>query len=62
MKLPREDVLNAIVVDVVADQVRRALELGWRPKEIEAGVLRGMGHGLAEFQQGQNIRKGGSSE
>ncbi len=62
MKLPREDVLNAIVVDLVADQVRRALELGYAADKIEAAVLRGIGHGLAEFQQGQNIRKGGTSK
>ena len=62
MKQSREDLFNAMLVDVVADQVRRALDLGWRPKEVEAGVLRGMGHGLAEYQQGQNIRKGGNLE
>ena len=62
MKQSREDLFNAMQVDVVADQVRRALELGWSPKEVEAGVLRGMGHGLAEFQQGQNIRKGGTTK
>ena len=62
MKQSREDLFNAILVDVVADQVRRALELGWRPKEVEAGVLRGMGHGLAEYRQGQQIMRGGKSE
>lgn len=62
MKQSREDLLNALLVDVVADQVRRALELGWRPKEVEAGVLRGMGHGLAEYRQGQQIMRGGKSE
>lgn len=62
MRQSREDLLNALLVDVVADQVRRTLELGWRPKEVEEGVLRGMGHGLAEYRQGQNIQKGGNLE
>jgi hypothetical protein len=62
MKQSREDLFNAMLVDVVADQTRRALELGWRPKEVEEGVLRGMGHGLAEYRQGQNIQKGGNLE
>lgn len=62
MKQSREDLFNALLVDVVADQVRRALQLGWRPKEVEAGVLRGMGHGLAEYRQGLQIMKGGKSE
>ena len=62
MKHSREDTFNALLVDVVADQVRRALELGWRPEEVEEGVLRGMGHGLAEHRQGLQIMKGGKSE
>ena len=57
MKQSREDLLNAIVTDLIADQVRRALQLGWTPDDVEAGALRGMGHGLAEYQQWQNIRK-----
>jgi hypothetical protein len=62
MKQSREDLFNAMLVDVVADQVRRALELGWRPKEVEEGVLRGMGHGLAEYRQGLQFTKGGTSK
>jgi hypothetical protein len=62
VKQSREDLFNAMLVDLVADQVRRALELGWTPEEVEAGVLRGMGHGLAEFQQDESIRKRGSKK
>jgi hypothetical protein len=49
MKMPREDVLNAIVVDLVADQVVRALQLGYGRKAVEAAVARGMSHGVSEF-------------
>lgn len=49
MKMPREDVLNAIVTDLVADQVIRALQLGYGRKEVEAAVARGVSHGVYEF-------------
>ncbi|MCX5786034.1 MAG: hypothetical protein NTX59_10125 [Elusimicrobia bacterium] len=51
MKMPREDVLNAIVTDLVADQVIRALQLGYSRKEVEAAVARGVSHGVYEFSQ-----------
>lgn len=51
MKLPKEDVLNAIVTDLVADQVLRALELGYGRKDVEAAVGRGMSHGICEFME-----------
>ena len=62
MKLSRADTLNALVTDLVADQVRRALDMGFLPKEVEEAVLRGMGHGVAEYQQGQAIMEGGKNE
>lgn len=49
MKLSTEDVLNALVVDLVADQVLRALQLGFGRKAVEAAVARGMSHGVSEF-------------
>ncbi|KKW20982.1 MAG: hypothetical protein UY62_C0036G0004 [Parcubacteria group bacterium GW2011_GWF2_50_9] len=49
MKIPREDILNAIVTDLVADQVIRALQLGYSRKEVEAAVARGVSHGVYEF-------------
>ena len=36
MKMPKDDVLDALVTDLVADQVRRALQLGFRRDEVEA--------------------------
>ncbi len=51
MKLPREDVLNAILTDLVADQIIRALQLGFSRKEVEAAVARGVGHGVYEFSE-----------
>ena len=51
MNLPREDVLNAFVTDLIADQVIRALELGYRPKEVEEALKRGMEHGIHEYSE-----------
>jgi hypothetical protein len=51
MKMPREDVLNAVLTDLVADQVIRALQLGYGRKEVEAAVARGVPHGVYEFNQ-----------
>ncbi len=59
MKLPREDVLNALLLDVLADQVRRALELGYSHREVNAAVRRGLSHGLYEFRENHKIHKGG---
>lgn len=49
MKLPREDVLNALVTDLIADQVIRALELGYKTGEVEDAVRRGIDHGTHEY-------------
>lgn len=49
MKMPKDDVLNALLVDLVADQVVRALHLGFGRKAVEAAVARGLSHGVSEF-------------
>ena len=51
MKLPREDVLNALVTELIADQVIRALELGYKPTEVKDAVRRGMEHGTHEYSE-----------
>jgi len=51
MNLPKDDVLNAIVTDLVADQVIRALELDYSCKEVEAAAEMGVDHGLYEFTE-----------
>lgn len=51
MKLPREDVLNALVTDLVADQVIRALDLGYSRRDVEDAVKRGMEHGSHEYSE-----------
>lgn len=51
MKMPKDDVLNALLVDLVADQVVRALQLGFGRKAVEAAVARGMSHGVSEFTE-----------
>lgn len=48
----REDVLNALVTDLLADQVIRAFELDYTGIEIEDAVRRGLIHGRAEFYKG----------
>ena len=48
MKMPKDDVLNAILTDLVADQVVRALELGFKRKEVEDAVRIGVSHGTYE--------------
>ncbi|OGS08237.1 MAG: hypothetical protein A2270_10420 [Elusimicrobia bacterium RIFOXYA12_FULL_51_18] len=53
MKMPKDDVLNALLTDLVADQVIRALQLGYGRKEVEAAVARGVSHGVYEFNQCQ---------
>ena len=50
MKMPKDDVLNAIVTDLVADQVIRALQLGYGRKDVEAAAVRGVDHGVYEFE------------
>ena len=53
MKMPKDDVLDALVTDLVADQVIRALQLGYIRKEVEAAVARGVSHGVYEFCERQ---------
>jgi hypothetical protein len=53
MDIPKDDALNALITDLVADQVRRALELGFRRDEVEAAVRGGVHHGVYEFNQRQ---------
>ena len=58
MKMPKEDVLNALVTDLLADQVIRALELGFTRKEVEDAVARGEYHGVCDFaERRKEIRK-----
>ena len=51
MNLSKDDVLNAILTDLVADQVIRALELGYGRREVEEAVRRGVSHGLYEYSE-----------
>ena len=51
MKMPKDDVLDALITDLLADQVIRALQLGFRQDEVEAVVERGIRHGIYEFNQ-----------
>ena len=46
-----EDVLNAIITDLVADQTIRALYLGYSKEDIEGAISRGFSHGEFEFTQ-----------
>ncbi len=46
--------LDALVTDLVADQVIRALQLSYGRKDVDAAVARGMSHGVYEFEE---IRK-----
>ncbi len=49
MRMPKEDVLNAIVTDLVADQALRAFELGFTHQEVEAAIRVGLTHGVEEY-------------
>ena len=51
MNIPKDDTLDALITDLVADQVRRALQLGFRRDEVEAAVRGGVHHGVYEFNQ-----------
>lgn len=51
MKMPKDDVLNALLVDLVADQVVRTLQLGFGRQAVEAAVARGLSHGVSEFME-----------
>ena len=50
IKAHRDDVLNALVCDLLADQVRRALELGFKEEEVQEATRRGLEHGVYEFK------------
>ena len=50
IKAHRDDVLNALVCDLLADQVRRALELGFNEEEVQEAARRGVDHGVYEFK------------
>lgn len=50
LKVHRDDVLNALVCDLLADQARRALELGFNEEEVQEAARRGLEHGLYEFR------------
>lgn len=51
MKMPKGDVLNALLTDLIADQVIRAMELGFTKKEIEDAARIGVGHGVHEYTE-----------
>ena len=38
INLNEADVFNAVLVDPMADMIRRALELGFSSKEVEHGI------------------------
>ena len=50
----KDDVLDALLTDLVADQVIRALYFGYRRKDIEEAVARGLSHGICEFKESSN--------
>lgn len=56
LKAHRDDVLNALVCDLLADQVRRALELGFNEEEVKEAARRGLDHGVYEFNSGRPTR------
>lgn len=51
MRMPKDDVLNALLTDLIADQVLRALELGFKPHEVEDAARIGVAHGVSEFTE-----------
>lgn len=51
MKMPKDDVLNALLTDLIADQVLRAMELGFKRKEVEDAARIGVSHGVSEFTE-----------
>lgn len=56
LKAHPDDILNALVCDLLADQVRRALELGFKEEEVQEAVRRGLEHGAYEFKTGRTTR------
>lgn len=60
MELPRDDVLDALVTDLVAGQVIRALQLSYGREAVSAAVARGMAHGVYEFEELRRATGGGS--
>ena len=58
MKLPAQDVLDVILTDLVADQIIRALELGYKKNDVEDAVRIALDHGLHEYSERQRIMYG----
>lgn len=56
LRAHRDDILNALICDLLADQVRRALELGFKEEEVQDAVRRGLEHGLYEFRAANKCR------
>jgi len=56
LKADRDDVLNALVCDLLADQVRRALDLGFNEEEVQEAARRGVEHGVYEFKTRRESR------
>ena len=50
--LNKDDVLNALVSDPLADAIRRALEMGYTGDEVRDAADRGVLNGEAEFAEG----------
>ncbi len=55
LKAHPDDVLNALVCDLLADQVRRALKLGFNEDEVQEAARRGMEHGVYEFTSSKRV-------
>lgn len=51
MRLNKEDVLNALIVDPVADQIIRARELGYTMGEIGGALDWAREHAAAELKE-----------
>ena len=60
MKMEKDDVLNALLTDLVADQVVRALELGYKRKQVEDAVRIGVSHGTFEHAEREKEDDNGS--
>lgn len=52
--LSKDDVLDALIVDLVANQVIRALDFGYSIVEVEAAALRGVDHGIRDHAEKQS--------
>lgn len=49
LDLNPEDVFNALLVDPIADAIRRTLERGYTGKEIVQGLERALDHAKNEY-------------